>query len=99
MKEKLRTTDLWQASFLLAKGAELTSLEKDPEKTYRVAFVLTGENLKEQAQGFNNNEGVPVLTFKQVLLDLKHKLYRKNQNIEIDMREKKDGLQRTGTTS
>ena len=99
MKEKFSTTDLWLASFLLAKGAELTSLEKDPERSYRAAFVLTGENLKEQSQGFNKNEEVPVLTFKQVLLDLKHKLYRKNQNIEIDMGERKDGLQRTGKTS
>lgn len=94
MKEEMKTTDLWLASFLMAKGAELAHLDKDPERPDRVAFTLTGENLKQQTQGFNNNEGVCVLTFKQVLLDLKHNLYRRSRNIEIDMREKKDERER-----
>lgn len=82
MEEEFKTGDLWLTSFLLVKGAELVQLEKDPERPYHSVFALVGEDLKEKAQGFSKNEDVPVLTFKQVLLDVKHKLYRRNQNNE-----------------
>lgn len=80
MKEEMRTTDLWLAGFLLAKGAELTHLDKNPDRPTQTVVILSGENLKENAQTFSTNAGIPILTFKQVFLDLKHNLYRKNLN-------------------
>ena len=80
MKEEFRTTDIWLAGFLLARGAELVRLERNPDRPGQIVALLKGEELKENTRDFTANGAVPLLTFKQLFLDLKHSLYRKNLN-------------------
>lgn len=79
MKENLQTSDLWLASYLLAHGANLVSLEKDKLHPVRCIFALSGDDLQAQVRSFSENGDVPALTFKQIVLDLKHQIYRKSQ--------------------
>lgn len=79
-EKTMKTTDVWLAGYLLTKGAELVQLEKNPHRPSQVVILLEGENLKENAQTFTANGEVPLLSFKQLFLDLKHNLYRKNLN-------------------
>lgn len=88
MKESLKTSDLWLSAYLLAKGANLDSLEKDLTHPVRCVFFLSGEDLTAKARSFSENGSVPALSFKQIVLDLKHQIYRKNQNIEMRGRER-----------
>lgn len=80
MKEEMRTTDLWLAGYLLTKGAELVHLDKNPTRPGQVVILLEGKSLKENAQAFTANGEVPLLSFKQLFLDLKHSLHRRNLN-------------------
>lgn len=77
MKEHFRTTDLWLAAYLLATGANLAGLETDELNPSRYIFILAGEGLQGKVRTFSENGKVPALSFKQIVLDLKHQLYQK----------------------
>ena len=95
MKEHFKTTDLWLTAYLLARGANLTGLEKNHLKPSQYVFILSGEDLQGNTKSYSENGKIPVLSYKQILLDLKHQIYRKNENINMGG---KNGYERTSKT-
>jgi len=83
MKEEFRTTDLWLASYLLAKRESLTGLDKDRTNPNRFVFVFNGENLEDKANSYYENGEVPALSYKSIALNLKHKIFKRMRGEKI----------------
>lgn len=83
MGQDYETSDLWQAAFMICRGANLRKMIRDRLKPGRIIFCLTGENLERLAENFYQAGEAPALSFKDVALDLKHSVFkflRENNN-------------------
>jgi len=76
MQETILTDDLWLASFMKSKGAELNFNSKQE----RIIFELTGDNLNNLRGQFYDGGSINILTFKGNYLSLKHKIYNLKKN-------------------
>ena len=82
MKENYyKTGDLWLASFLITHGSKLIKFEDDPMKSDRIIFCLKdGQNiLNEMADEYYRGATVPAINFKDITLNLKHQVYKRNK--------------------
>jgi hypothetical protein len=78
-EEKLyKTTDLWLTSFLITHGAKLIKFETDHIKPDKIIFCLSDNQnvLEEVANNYYLGATVPALNFKDIVLNLKHQMYR-----------------------
>jgi hypothetical protein len=80
MKEErfYKTADLWLTSFLIVHGAKLVKFEDDQIKPDKIIFCLQDnqEQLKEIAKSYYLGATVPAINYKDIVLDLKHQIYR-----------------------
>lgn len=76
MNEKFETCDLWQAAYMVCKGARFRKMLMDPIKPGRIILVLEGRKLERLAQDFFQSGEVSGLLFRDTALNLKHEIYR-----------------------
>lgn len=69
-----RSSDLYLASFLKARGLYLAGVERECEKLVFV-FKVDGERIKEFIDEFYNDSLVGVLTYKAALRDLRSLIF------------------------
>ena len=77
MKEFI-SRDLWQTAFLMTHGAKLKEMVADKSNKRRVVFVLEGQekDLTELGSEYYQGAAVPAFHYKDVVLELKNRLYR-----------------------
>lgn len=74
-----RSSDLYLAGFLKAKGLYLEGIEKDGDK---ITFVFRGDSkrIQESVNGFYNDSSVGVLSFKAALHDLRSIIFNQRRS-------------------
>jgi hypothetical protein len=76
MREDYETCDLWQAAFLICRGANLKKMIRDKIKPGRIIFCLAGENLERLAEDFYQSGEVGAILYKDCALNLKHEIFK-----------------------
>jgi len=88
--QRIKTKDLWQTAFMLAKGSQLQDLrlsdsdeigESTKEKKQKIIFVLTGKNISHLKKEFQSGQAVcRVRILKSSLMHLKDEMLRVMHN-------------------
>ncbi len=84
--QRIKTKDLWQTAFMLAKGSQLQDLrlsdsgdigESTTGKKQKIIFVLTGKNINHLKREFQSGQAVcRVRILKASLMHLKDEMFR-----------------------
>jgi len=76
--QRIKTKDLWQSAFMLAKGSQLQDLRFSDEGTkQKIVFVLTGKNVNHLKQEFQSGQAIcRVCILKASLMHLKDEMFR-----------------------
>lgn len=80
---KIKTKDLWQSAFVLAKGGELEEVEIDNNggKGKDVVFILTGPDVTELSREFQGGQAVcSVSRLRASMIHLKEQMFHKIKN-------------------
>ncbi len=76
--QRIKTKDLWQSAFMLAKGSHLYDLrvKKDGHRQ-EVTFILSGENINRLKREFTSGQAVcRVGILKASMMHLKDEMFR-----------------------
>jgi len=76
--QRIKTKDLWQSAFLLAKGSHLQDLcVKTDGHRQEVTFILSGENINRLKREFTSGQAVcRVGILKASMMHLKDEMFR-----------------------
>lgn len=77
---KIKTKDLWQSAFVLAKGGELDNVEIDTNGGNRkdVLFILCGPDITELSKEFQSGQGICNVTrLRASMIHLKEVMFSK----------------------
>ena len=74
---QIKTRDLWQSAYILAKGGRLRELRSDPNNGRFVTFILDGENIFRLRSEFTSGQAsCNVAQLRASMLHLKSELSR-----------------------
>lgn len=80
---KIKTKDLWQSAFVLAKGGELEEVQIDCDGGNRkeVIFILCGPDVTELSREFQSGQAVcNVARLRASMIHLKEQMFCKIRN-------------------
>jgi len=80
--QRIKTKDLWQSAFLLAKGSQLQDLRiKKEGHKQEIVFILSGENVNRLRREFTSGQAVcRVGILKASMMHLKDEMFRVMHN-------------------
>lgn len=76
--QRIKTKDLWQSAFMLAKGSQLQDLRLNNDgRKQEVVFIFSGENVNTLRQEFQSGQALcRVGILKASMMHLKDEMFK-----------------------